>query len=70
MSKSYYDFLQAMPSATWTISHNLNRHPGIEIFSVIDGSFQQMYPLTITYPDLYTVIVTFSTARAGRARLV
>jgi len=65
-----FDFIQSSPSATWTITHNLNRRPGTEVFSNVEGQFQQMLPESVKYPNLNTTVIEFSIPRSGKARLV
>ena len=61
-----FSFYQATASATWTIVHNLNRRPVVDIVdsagTVCEGDN--------AYPDLNTVVVSFSVAFSGYAYLV
>lgn len=60
---SYYVFTQNTPTTVWTIVHNM----GIILpVTVIDSSGQEVEG-DVDYPDLNTVVVTFSAAVAGVA---
>lgn len=61
-----FTFYQSSASATWTIAHGLGYNPIVRTFI---GN-QEVQPLTTTFPDVNTVILTFSTAQVGYARLI
>jgi hypothetical protein len=62
------NFQQIAPSATWTIVHNLNnQYPLVQIY---DSNNLTFIPQSINGSDVNTVIVTFSSAISGRARVV
>lgn len=56
---------QAMPSALWTVVHNLNKYPTViitdEDMNTIDGLVQ--------YIDIDTLTVAFNSLTAGKAVL-
>ena len=52
-----------VPSATWDITHNLNKYPSITIVDTSDTSLEGK----IEYLDLDTVRLTFNSAFAGKA---
>ena len=63
-----FNFQQSTPSTTWTITHNLNnQHPLVQIY---DSSHLMFIPQSVSGSDVNTVIVTFSTAVTGYARVV
>ena len=63
-----FNFQQVTPSTTWTINHNLNnQHPLVQIY---DSSHLTFIPQSISGSSANTVIVTFSTAVTGYARVV
>jgi hypothetical protein len=63
-----FNFEQITPSTTWTINHNLNnQHPLVQIY---DSSHLIFIPQSISGSSANTVIVTFSTAVTGYARVV
>lgn len=66
-----YDFTQASPATTWTIVHNLNNaKPNVDCQITYLGVYQKVIPLTIVANDANTVTVTFSSAKAGTARVL
>lgn len=60
-----YTHNQAMPSATWTIVHNLGFRPAVDAYDTADQECEG----DIAHPDLDTTVLTFSAAFAGWARL-
>jgi hypothetical protein len=58
-----YVFVQAVPSASWTVTHNLNKFPSV---SVVDTANTQVFTMA-EYIDTNTLILTFSAAFAGKA---
>jgi len=58
-------FTQSIPSATWTITHNLNKFPSV---SVVDTANQLMYGDT-EYIDKNKLTITFSATFSGKAYL-
>jgi hypothetical protein len=63
--QSTYVHTQSVPSATWTITHNLNRHPAV---SVVDSAGNVIYA-NVTYTSPNALVVTFSAAFGGKAYL-
>jgi hypothetical protein len=63
-----FNFQQATPSTTWTITHNLNnQYPLVQIYDTNNLVF---IPQSITGTSNNVITVTFSNAVAGRARVV
>lgn len=63
-----FNFEQVTPSDTWTVNHNLNnRHPLVQIY---DSNHVMFIPLSISSSDNNTVVITFSSAYTGYARVV
>ncbi len=63
--------VQDTPSDTWTISHGMGQNPGVFV-SVYDGDpavLTGILPKNIAYPEVGTVVITFSIPRTGEARL-
>lgn len=56
---------QQVPSAVWTINHNLGKEPSV---TVIDSAEQEVQG-DVTYPTINQVVITFSAPFGGRARL-
>lgn len=55
--------VQATPSASWVVGHNLNKYPAV---SVVDSAKTKIYG-DVNYNDANTVTITFSAAFAGEA---
>lgn len=58
-------WIQAVASATWTITHSLNRKPSVVVID--SGGTTQIGG--ISYPDDVTVVLAFSAAFSGTAHL-
>jgi len=58
-------FTQSIPSAIWTITHNLDKFPSV---SVVDTANQLMYGDT-EYIDKNKLTITFSATFSGKAYL-
>jgi len=56
---------QTSPSATWNITHTLNKFPAV---SVVDSAGTQWYP-SITYNSTTSITLEFSAAFSGKAYL-
>jgi hypothetical protein len=56
-----YTHTQGVPSAVWTVHHNLGMHPNI---TTVD-TLQRVLEGDVTYQDLYTIVVTFSAPVSG-----
>ena len=61
-----YVHIQGTPSDTWTINHNLNKYPCINVFN--DNGVMIFYQY-IEYVDLNTVVVHFAVPATGRVYL-
>ena len=61
--------VQSSASSTWTITHGLNCMPCVGVKVHEDGVLTEILPKSITYPDTSTVVVEFTVARTGEARL-
>lgn len=62
---AHYVHDQSVPSATWTIVHNMDKRPSVSIVNTLE----QMVLGEVSYPDADTVVVTFTNAFAGKAYL-
>ena len=60
-----FTFNQASPSATWNITHSLDRYPAV---SVVDSAGTVVIG-EVQYIDSNNLIVRFSSAFAGKAYL-
>jgi hypothetical protein len=65
-SGSAFDFVQASPSASWSINHGLNKFPSV---SVADAGGHLVYP-DVSYSDLNNVAVVYPAPATGSAHLV
>lgn len=61
--------IQSTPSTLWTINHGLSCHPTVSAKVMHDGALTAIMPKNISYPDADTVVIEFSSARSGEARL-
>jgi hypothetical protein len=60
-----YTYTQSSPSANWSITHNLNRYPAVD---VVDSGGTQIEP-DIHYVDSNNVVVNFGSPTSGKAYL-
>ena len=58
-------FTQGIPSATWNITHNLNKFPSV---TVVDSS-KQIVIGDVTYTNVNSLVITFSAPFSGEAYL-
>ena len=61
---------QTTPSASWMITHGLKDKPSVSVQVMYNGELQTILPNNIEYVDNNTVIVHFTSAYSGSARLV
>ncbi len=66
VQKLLHTHYQTTPSATWNITHNLNRRPTV----IVTDSAGTEHKVEIDYPDLNTAVVTMAYSFSGRADLV
>lgn len=60
---AYYKHVQSLPASTWTITHNLSKHPSVE---VVDSGGANVYGY-VTYISDNQLTVSFSAAFSGEA---
>jgi Collagen triple helix repeat (20 copies) len=60
-----YIHIQSVLSATWTVTHNLGKHPSVV---VVDSGDTVLIP-NVTYLDLNQVSISFGAATSGKAYL-
>ena len=58
-------FTQGIPSATWNITHSLNKFPSV---TVVDTS-KQIVIGDVTYTNVNSLVITFSAPFSGEAYL-
>ena len=56
---------QGSASATWTITHNLNKFPSV---TIVDSNEEQIFGV-VDYQSANTIVLTFSAAISGKAYL-
>jgi hypothetical protein len=56
---------QGTPATTWSINHNLNKYPAVQVFD----SGNSMVIGDVVYDDLNNITITFSAAFSGKATL-
>jgi hypothetical protein len=61
-----YEHIQSIPSAVWTVEHNLGRMPSV---TVLTSAGDVVYG-HVNHSDINELTITFSAAFAGRAYLV
>lgn len=59
------DFVQAVPAATWSLSHGFNTYPNV----IIRDSLNRVIFGDVSYPDANTVQVDFGGAFSGTAKV-
>jgi len=66
---SFFEYEQEIAASVWTINHNLNYYPALEV-QVFDGpDLVKVFPFKVEHVSLNTVEITFTANRAGRATL-
>ena len=60
-----YRHIQNTPAATWTIVHNLNFYPNVTIYNTADDQVEG----SVVHTNSTTLVITFSSALAGKAHL-
>lgn len=61
--------IQSVASATWTVTHGLSCNPVVGVRVMHEGALTEIIPASLSYPDIHTVVIGFSSARTGEARL-
>lgn len=64
-STETYVHIEPIPTATWVITHNLNKFPSV---TVVDSSNREVIG-EITYTDFNSLSITFSGGFSGKAYL-
>lgn len=65
-----YTFTQSTPAMVWTIVHNLNCAPVCDVVENDSGVYRKILPLSVKHIDNTTLLVEFTEAVAGVARLI
>jgi hypothetical protein len=70
ISTQTYQHIQSEPSAIWTVVHNLNNYPIVDVMVIENNVLQKIIPKDIVVVNMNTCEIHFSTVRTGQARLV
>lgn len=62
---SGFAYAQSSPSSNWIVTHTLGRYPLSSEITVAG----EVVHTDITYPDVFTVVVTFASPQSGSLRL-
>ena len=65
ISRTSFEFTQATPASTWTIVHNLGRHPVVNVVN----SAGDFILADMAFPSVNVVVVTFSAPTSGSVYL-
>lgn len=65
-SATTYEFVQAVASSTWVITHNLDKYPSV---FAVDSSGSVQIPNEITYDSKNQITVEFLSEFSGKAYL-
>jgi len=60
-----YRHIQNTPATTWTIVHNLSFYPNVTIYNTADDQVEG----SVIHTNSTTLVITFSSALAGKAHL-
>jgi len=61
----YFAFSQAMPAATWTVTHNLEKYPSV---TVVNSAGEVVFG-AVKYTSLNSLTITFTNPFSGTAYL-
>lgn len=64
------NFEQVAPAENWVIQHNLGYNPAVQTSIMHEGREVAILPKNIVYVSDMQLIVEWSSARSGKARLV
>lgn len=62
---AHFEFVQATPSASWVVAHNLNKLPSVVL---LDGTGGEVFA-DIVHVDSNNLTVNFGTPQTGKAIL-
>jgi hypothetical protein len=66
---STFTHTQASASTTWTVNHNLGRKPNVDVVIPHTGQAETVLPTQIKVTSDNQVVITFTSAQTGIARL-
>lgn len=67
--KEFHTHTQSSPSTEWTIQHDLNRLPIVNVYSTVNGTELIVNPLSVEVVDLNSCKLTFLNAITGVAEV-
>lgn len=65
-----FEHTQSTPATTWTITHNMGGPVISDVMTTINGTVVKVLPESVVHTDDNTLTVSFTTAIAGKARLI
>ena len=65
-----YSHTQSIASTSWAITHNLGVNPVVETMVDLNGTLTAVNPHNVEYPNLNTVVISFTSPQSGQARLL
>lgn len=65
-----YHHVQEVAASTWTVTHNLDlTAAAVDVVVNVNGTEQVIFPSKVTKPDSNTIVIEFSSDRAGKAEI-
>ena len=61
---------QDTPATVWTITHNLQTYPIVDVYVDVGGTVEKIIPMSVTYVTANACEVEFSAPVAGFATIV
>lgn len=65
-----YRHTQTEPATEWTINHNLNGYPIIDVLVNYEGGIHKVVPKQVVYVNANTCRVIFNNAQTGYATVI
>ena len=64
------NYIQATPAVAWTITHNFGQKVIADTWVDVNGTLTKILPKKVTNVNDNTLMIEFTTARSGSARLI
>lgn len=58
----YFEYVQTLPSAQWTVVHNFGKHPNV---ALLDSTGEEVFA-DVQHTDSNTVVVTWAAPMTGK----
>lgn len=70
--KLFYEHTQLLVSTKWTVVHELNTHPAVQVFGFRDGKYEELSTNTysLVFPDANTTIINLIGGFTGVAHCI